>query len=126
MSLCCQASVNSAFTNNISILLTLLLLQALQAEKQASDNQLHQAQATNDGLAGKLSSMVAELAASKQAQLSSASQLETEQVHALLAGLTRRVPGFCWTVDWKFAFTVLMHSCPMLSNSLPRNVCCVR
>ena len=118
MSLCCQASVNNAFTLK-SILLT---LQALQAEKQASDNQLHQAQATNDGLTGKLSSMVAELAASKQAQLSSVSQLETEQVHALLAGLTRRVAGFCWTVGLEVCIHLVD---AQLSNALqlPSNKC---
>lgn len=105
MSLCCKANVNGAFTDK-SILLTLLLLQALQAEKQASENQLHQAQATNDGLTGKLSSMATELDAAKQAQLDFASQLEAAQVHALLAKLTCCVAAFCWTVGLEVAFTV--------------------
>lgn len=103
----------------------MLLLQALQAEKQASDNQLHRAQATHDGLTGKLSSMIAELAASKQAQLSSASQLETEQVHALLAGLTLHVAGFCWTVRLEVCIYCVD---AQLSNAiqLPSKICVLR
>lgn len=94
MSLCWQASVNSAFTDKP--LRLVLLLQALRAETQASDSKLlHQAQATNDGLTGKLSRMATELDAAKQAQLDFASQLESAQVHALLAKLTCRVAGFC-------------------------------
>ena len=91
MSLCCQASVNSAFTDKPIRLM--LLLQALRAEKQASDSKLHQAQATNDDLTAKLSSMATELDAAEQAQLDVASQQEAAQVHALLRKLTG-----CWVL----------------------------